>query len=64
MIAAITDSTQSFALKHTSLVIMVDSTTDFIGVANFSALLVGDLVLIKGTLMPDGTVVATSVKLE
>jgi hypothetical protein len=63
-IAAITDSTQSFTLKNTSLVIMVDSTTDFTGVANLSALLVGDLVLIKGTLMPDGTVVATSVKLE
>lgn len=63
-IAAVTASTQSFTLKSTSLVIKVDSTTDFTGVANLSALLVGDLVLVKGTLMPDGTIVATSVKLE
>ncbi len=62
--AVTTGATESFILKNTSLVIDVDAKTAFTGVANFAALVVGDVVLVKGLLRTDGTVLAASVKLQ
>lgn len=63
-VAVVTPSTHSFTLQNTSLIVVTDTSTEFMGVANLPALAAGDLVLIKGMLMTDGTVLASSVKLQ